>query len=258
MVAPLQRQIISCLLWHCEREEHVVWCKLEDLNCKPVRETEHVKISSKVKSRNERISYLEFKSISMDDNGQYRCQFPPFTFGHFIWVNVSERYANISHANNITRAIMPISGPGWMPYVYISGGIVPLVAILIIISFLSAYGCEGLRWPVRKRNQEQEMSTLTLPAVPKGSLSPSAPHHSLPDNFYDNSFRGVHGLGTSANVQVTYSPAPPSKPAAVGQWPDCLVYAALDHLPTGMSPRPPPRSMPPQGEPTEYAAVRFY
>uniref|UniRef100_A0A4W5RBQ6 Ig-like domain-containing protein n=1 Tax=Hucho hucho TaxID=62062 RepID=A0A4W5RBQ6_9TELE len=251
-----KRLTINCPVRHCGETLRVTWCKFEDANCKQINETEQVKMGWKpfdIRSEN-RIAFLDFKKISMNDDGSYRCGMAgnkSSIVSHAINVSVSDDSQNAKHDEKYLS---------WLPYVYICVGIVLLVVVVTAISFLCLYGCKGPTRSTNKGIKEQAAPCPDLSSCSKGtfSSSPFTPNPAHSDNLYNNGPYGKCINRASAHsLLVTNGTLPSSDITAGGQGSNHLVYATLNHQTPRGSPKP-PHIPTPQDECSEYAAIRVY
>lgn len=86
---PQKALTINCPVRHCGEKLHATWCKFVDLlNCEQIHETEQVTFGWRQKD----ILILDFKKISINDDGLYRCgvaENGSTTVSHAIKVSVS-------------------------------------------------------------------------------------------------------------------------------------------------------------------------
>uniref|UniRef100_A0A8C7FLZ2 B- and T-lymphocyte attenuator n=1 Tax=Oncorhynchus kisutch TaxID=8019 RepID=A0A8C7FLZ2_ONCKI len=253
---PQKRLTINCPVKHCGETLRVTWCKFEDANCKQINETEKVKIGWKPFDRGSenRIAFLDFKKISMNDDGSYRCGMAgnkSSIVSHAINVSVSDNSPNAKHDEKYLS---------WLPYAYICVGIVLLVVVVTAISFLYLYGCKG---PTRSTNngiKEQAAPCPDLSSCSKGTFasSPFTPNPAHSDNLYNNGPYAKHINRASAhNLLMTNGTLPSSDITAGGQGSNHLVYASLNHQTPRGSPKP-PHIPTPHDECSEYAAIRVH
>nr|XP_046193980.1 B- and T-lymphocyte attenuator-like isoform X3 [Oncorhynchus gorbuscha] len=253
---PQKRLTINCPVKHCGETLRVTWCKFEDANCKQINETEQVKIGWKPfdSGSENRIAFLDFKKISMNDDGSYRCGMAgnkSSIVSHAINVSVSDNSPNAKHDEKYLS---------WLPYAYICVGIVLLVVVVTAISFLYLYGCKG---PTRSSNngiKEQAAPCPDLSSCSKGTFasSPFTPNPAHSDNLYNNGPYAKHINRASAHsLLMTNGTLPSSDITAGGQGSNHLVYASLNHQTPRGSPKP-PHIPTPHDECSEYAAIRVH
>ncbi|KAL0963413.1 hypothetical protein UPYG_G00306110 [Umbra pygmaea] len=258
---PLKQLTITCTCVFCQDVPRVTWCKmLENVKCKQVNETEDIKIRQKLFQKH-LILFLDFKNISLDDQGQYRCTLAgsyASDISHAITVNVSEsnrglnNYSNTGDSTNQGRSRL-----SWLPYVCICCGILLVVITVTAISIYFLNGCKGQIISTNNKKKELAVSALPGPDLtsnPKGTLpsSPSNPNPNKLNNIYDH-------CGNDSSLQhshqLTNGGHPSSWITAGGQESNQLVYAALNHHSPRGSPRSPHAPTPHDGC-TEYAAIR--
>ncbi|XP_070978865.1 B- and T-lymphocyte attenuator-like [Oncorhynchus clarkii lewisi] len=267
---PQKRLTINCPVKHCGETLRVTWCKFEDANCKQINETEQVKIGWKPFDRGSinRIAFLDFKKISRNDDGSYRCGMAgnkSSIVSHAINVSVSDINLTMTstadhNTNNSPNAKHDEKYLSWLPYAYICVGIVLLVVVVTAISFFYLYGCKG---PTRSTNngiKEQAAPCPDLSSSSKGTfaLSPFTPNPAHSDNLYNNGPYAKHINRASAHsLLMTNGALPSSDITAEGQGSNHLVYASLNHQTPRGSPKP-PHIPTPHDECSEYAAIRVH
>ena len=91
-VAPRENLKVSCPVKHCGESLDVTWCKVVHINyCERIHKTENVEIRQNY-GKDNLISYLSFKKVSVNDDGLYRCEVigrTPELFSHAINISVS-------------------------------------------------------------------------------------------------------------------------------------------------------------------------
>uniref|UniRef100_A0AAX7UYK3 Ig-like domain-containing protein n=1 Tax=Astatotilapia calliptera TaxID=8154 RepID=A0AAX7UYK3_ASTCA len=145
---PRQSLTVSCPVIHCGETLEVTWCKLFDsVNCERIHETKNVKITQNP-DKDKLISYLNFKEISIHDDGMYRCGLLGYNgsvISHSIIISVSDMYQGIETPDNNDKNAGTTPSPdhnedkNWRPYFYIYFGIVLLILILTALIFQSFY-----------------------------------------------------------------------------------------------------------------------
>lgn len=92
VTAPQQFLRVECPVKHCGESLKVTWCKIGDIfntgQCDWINKTDNVEITQNY-SKNELISYLTFKRISIYDDGLYRCNYKNNVISHTINISVS-------------------------------------------------------------------------------------------------------------------------------------------------------------------------
>ncbi|XP_043088662.1 uncharacterized protein LOC122334823 isoform X2 [Puntigrus tetrazona] len=148
-LAPVTSELkINCsiTLHGCHRNPRVSWCKIYGHNCNPLNYSDNIRTEWKNLTEHEGMAFLVFSDISMEDTGLYRCK---------------EGDMSISHAMNVTVTLADLNTQlnNWY-FLYISSGILGLVFIVIIVSFLYAIRHQG-RKSTRKHmaNKNQCMET---------------------------------------------------------------------------------------------------
>ncbi|XP_039861686.1 B- and T-lymphocyte attenuator isoform X2 [Simochromis diagramma] len=143
---PRRSLTVSCPVIHCGETLEVTWCKLFDSNnCERIHETKNVKITQDP-DKDKLISYLNFKEISIHDDGMYRCGLLGYNvsaISHSISISVSDMYQGIETPDNNDKNAGTTPSPdhneNWRPYFYIYFGIVLLILILTTLIFRSSY-----------------------------------------------------------------------------------------------------------------------
>lgn len=90
-VVPGQNVNVSCPGKHCGKSLNVTWCKVSNTSCEQILQTENIKINQSYE-KDELISFLSFKHISIIDDGFYRCKIMGNihnVFSHSINISVS-------------------------------------------------------------------------------------------------------------------------------------------------------------------------
>nr|XP_020465076.1 B- and T-lymphocyte attenuator isoform X2 [Monopterus albus] len=236
--APNQSLTLKCPVRHCGESLDVTWCKLLAPNhCDRIKETENIEITQDNNTeyrKDQLISYLTFKQISVYDDGLYRCELTGShhrydQISHTINISVSDNSKGVEDLDSTSAEFLrPADDEAvtWRPYLFICAGIALLVATLTAVAYLRFYNCKGI-W-INK--PAKEMSTHMIPDLPKSP--PSTPvlqaHFSILNDLYSPS-----SVGTQ--------PAPPclitngNQPLAnsTSQGSDSVVYTALNHKQSG-------------------------
>lgn len=225
-------------------------------------------------------SLLEFKDLTTNDTGQYRCKYKTAT-SHTITVTVSERAENSTdvYKKNIMTTSAP--GPNYNPfdgyllYIYLAVGVSLTVVVVITISILVIQGRTKKAAQTDTRYMDIPMSQQALPHPnitpqphpnPRESPRSHQPQLTLnPECIYDNaparrptrSHRAptpaAASQGTAAEDGEGYYSN--RKAGKREEEEGGLLYAALNQqLLSGASARPPR----PQVECSEYAAIRLH
>lgn len=103
---PRQSLTVSCPVIHCGETLEVTWCKLFDsVNCERIHETKNVKITQNP-DKDKLISYLNFKEISIHDDGMYRCGLLGYNgsvISHSIIISVSGMLSDIFYSSSALK-----------------------------------------------------------------------------------------------------------------------------------------------------------
>ncbi|XP_041938766.1 B- and T-lymphocyte attenuator isoform X1 [Alosa sapidissima] len=294
-VVEMSTLIMNCPMKYCEPPPTVTWCRLDaDNTCTPLPENPNVEIWQESVSNEDNliISYMEIKKTTKDYSGLYRCGVDATTTGHSISVTVTgvDQLENTTHNYN-TISLPGTNGPAleWLPYVFICGGIVTVVMVVMLISFLSLHGCKRSSrshsidptGPSHKTEQIAEAQCPTRRSSARVTPSPSVPRRDRSlrchptqspalskatayDHHHLNETQSLHGLLTLPRAPPTQSSPSNHRSALLTQSqgsprdrrPSQVLYAALDHL----APRDAPRTVPkfqPEEEFSEYASIRL-
>ncbi|XP_065328133.1 uncharacterized protein si:ch211-214p13.8 [Pelmatolapia mariae] len=225
---------VSCPVKHCGETLEVTWCKLFDSNiCERIHEAKNVKITQNP-DKDKLMSYLNFKEISIHDDGLYRCGLLGHNgsvISHTINISVSDMYEGIENPDNNDKNAGTTPSPdhnedkNWMPYFYICFSIVLLILILTALIFLSS--CDWKRVLSLNYVKGEEMPTLMIPDLPKWS-PPSTPvpltNLSVLNDIYSSYTpeRSVSPAAQPCSNQISAS-----NPALKYQ--DCEVYGIINH-----------------------------
>ncbi|KAI7808403.1 uncharacterized protein si:ch211-214p13.8 [Triplophysa rosa] len=189
---------ISCSLKYCDDQpiNIILWTKSDYLGkWIPVNTRHHISSSQKHFDLLNLTSYLTFTNISKHHEGSYRCEFnlPHIsTVSHQINVFVTDN----STGTEISCTESSDSGPWWLPYLSICMGVVMLIFLTTVITFLSASGFKCSRKKVNQRAQNSEETLqhnhelLTLPCEQSTVYESDAVCDSL-SNTKDNQPRQV-------------------------------------------------------------------
>ncbi|XP_056246232.1 B- and T-lymphocyte attenuator [Seriola aureovittata] len=246
--APQQSATVSCPVKHCGKSLNITWCKLLDSNsCERINKTENVEIRQDDDHvKNELISYLTFKWITVYDDGLYRCEFRGkyHEISHIINISVSDMHQGdetTDDTDNIAvRSLSAADGEAvtWLPYFYICVGIVLLVFTMTALTLLSFHGwktffTETLTF---KPTKGQEMSSHMIPDLPKGN-TPSTPV--LQDHSVLNAIYSPNTAGTppSPPSLTTNRNQPLANTGDKSHASDYAVYAVINHAQPGIPAR---------------------
>ncbi|XP_062389468.1 B- and T-lymphocyte attenuator-like [Sardina pilchardus] len=294
-VAEMSTLKIICPVKYCEPPPTVTWCRLVDnTTCTPLPENRYVRIWQELVSNEDNLikSYMEIKEATKAYSGLYKCAVSATSVGHSISVTVTgaDQLENTTHTDNTNSPSPGTDGadPDWLPYVYICGGILTIVMLVMLISFLSLHGCKRSSrshltdptGPSQKTEQIAEAQCPTRRSSARVSPSPSVPKRDRSlrchptqspalskaatyDQHRLNETPSLHGLLTLPRAPPSQSSPSNQRSALLAQHqgsprdrrPSQVLYAALDHL----APRDAPRTVPkfqPEEEFSEYASIR--
>ncbi|XP_059417307.1 uncharacterized protein LOC132152571 [Carassius carassius] len=284
---------ISCNLMHCDEQTfNMTWTKEELKEWIPVSEADQMSISQYYSSSDPKMlsSYLTFTNISKHHGGLYRCELKSSNFStvsHYINVSVSGNYClSTFYVNHICyvrwKPLEPSvmicwkmkcltlkvraaereisdsrdSGLWWLPYLFISLGIVILVVMVTLISILFINGFKSSRRKNLQRSQVQYTATSVLPSSPSRSVlkrdelvcvqySEESQQHSRDSNTC--SLTLPPGRSALCVSDCSDDPLSNRRESRSSQ----VVYASLHHLaPSSATPRQT------QEEFSEYASIR--
>ncbi|XP_026074815.1 uncharacterized protein LOC113053758 isoform X2 [Carassius auratus] len=249
---------ISCNLLYCEEQILIVTWTKEDLKeWIPVSEADQMSTSQNYSSSDPKMlsSYLTFTNMSKHHDGLYRCELKSSNFSivsHYINVSVSDDMLEDEMPSEKSETTDSISDSGlwWLPYLFISLGIVILVAMITLISILFINGFKSSRRKKAHRPQVQYTATSFLPSSPsrtflKREFSEESQQHSRDSNTCSLTLPpGRSALRVSDCSDDPFSNRRESRSSQV-------VYASLHHLaPSSSTPRQT------REEFSEYASIR--
>ncbi|XP_036964549.1 uncharacterized protein si:ch211-214p13.8 isoform X3 [Acanthopagrus latus] len=121
--APRQRVTVKCPVKDCGESLNVTWCKLSDADrCERINQTENVQqIDKRVKD--ELVSFLTFKRISIHDAGLYGCSLKGYKYeviSHAINISVSDSYHGVKKSVDTTDGTLSVAGDedlSWPAYI---------------------------------------------------------------------------------------------------------------------------------------------
>uniref|UniRef100_A0A667X457 Ig-like domain-containing protein n=1 Tax=Myripristis murdjan TaxID=586833 RepID=A0A667X457_9TELE len=126
---------INCTMKYCREPPHVIWCKLQDTDtCAPVNDTGNIGTrQTDFYDKNKLISFLNFKPVSIHDEGLYRCETKGsvYLLSHTINVTFSDVSPDSPNVSDDEVSSLP-----WLPYIIISISVVLLVFIVIVATLL--------------------------------------------------------------------------------------------------------------------------
>ncbi|XP_042572420.1 uncharacterized protein LOC109105031 isoform X2 [Cyprinus carpio] len=158
----------------CHRNPRVSWCKRYGDDCKSLNYSNHITTEWKNITEHQGMAFLVFLNISMEDAGFYRCKESDMSIGHVINVTVTADNKNEEFSPTPNNTIHDLNTPPndglqrlWYS-VYICSGIVGLVFIVMIVSFLYIFrrqGRKSTRKDMANKNQfmETQKNDLLLP-----------------------------------------------------------------------------------------------
>ncbi|XP_036964546.1 B- and T-lymphocyte attenuator isoform X1 [Acanthopagrus latus] len=259
--APRQRVTVKCPVKDCGEPLSVTWCKLSDTDrCERIHQTENVQQNDK-RVKDELVSFLTFKRISIHNDGLYGCSLKGYKFemiSHTINISVSDSYHGVKQSVDTTDESPSVAGdedPSWLPYFYICAGIALLVTTLIVFTLLSFHGRKRVQ--TFNHNKGQEMSNHTIPNLPKDS-SPSSlflqTHFPFRNDFHPPS--PAERPPSQLPMMTGGNQQPAAGNTADGsQASDRAVYAAINHPQSGVAARE-QHTATEQNKKAEYAVVK--
>ncbi|XP_056329556.1 B- and T-lymphocyte attenuator-like isoform X2 [Danio aesculapii] len=249
---------INCSVTHlgCQRNLKISWCKIYGDDCKALNHSDDIKYELKNTAEHERMAFLIFQNISIEDIGSYRCKEGDMSVSHTINVTVTKDNGEDEVINNPSNKI-PEDGLQWLwPYVYICSGIAALVIIIITIT-LFVFGYQDTKSKTEEmtnKNQymETQSSDLLPPPLPHPRHDTRSPSHQRGcASDRGSEIPAVRGTSSAGKVKER---SHHTVSAERGEDDNALVYASLNHQAVSKVPRKTARQEP---EPSEYAAIRF-
>ncbi|KAL7845607.1 hypothetical protein AOLI_G00237990 [Acnodon oligacanthus] len=236
---------------HCWKNLSASWCKIEDTDhCRPLSYSNHSGTGWRNITENERMFFLIFWNLSLQDAGLYRCKSdgPVFTASHTINVTVTASDTHIEVVSNENRTTnSSVSVPSdlqWLwPYVYICSGIVGLVLIVLVVALL-VIRCQGPKQSKKEKIADLQLNTSQMPPCtpPVHGNVTRGNTHSLPTQLnppspciYDNapirvsSQRDGPSRRHPANHTAKPGPSHDRFNMKVEEEENPLVYASLNH-----------------------------
>ncbi|XP_037831848.1 B- and T-lymphocyte attenuator isoform X2 [Kryptolebias marmoratus] len=207
-VVPGQSLTVSCPLKHCGQPLNVTWCKIfNTTSCEQVLKLENVEIRQNYE-KDELISFLSFKQVSMDNDGLYRCELmgnEPSVVGHSINISVSDLNHGADNADNKAAVVTAVSQGG-------------------VDDIDGTWTCSYAR--------QEKISTQAIPNTPKTSArtSPALQTHLsvLNDIYCSNSAETTTTTSSVPSLPADNQP-PVATTAAEGQAANSSVYAVINH-----------------------------
>ncbi|XP_065151959.1 B- and T-lymphocyte attenuator-like isoform X2 [Paramisgurnus dabryanus] len=249
----------------CQGIPKMSWCKLYGEDCKALNQSNYTE-TVEWKNITYGIAFLTFLNISMEDAGLYRCK-NQNSVSHSINVTVSDRVDSDScNESNTILGNTNVESLQWLlPYLYICGGVMGLVVIVIAVS-LFIIRCKGkgsTRNVMTVKNQciETQRRDLTTTSHPHHNTPPpsaqlttavSCANDTLPVRAGSHRDRTSAGR-VSANTIVSKG-CRNNVRTQEEEEDNPLVYASLNHQAMSRGPKP---TVQQETEPSEYAAIRF-
>ncbi|KAJ8362562.1 hypothetical protein AAFF_G00368100 [Aldrovandia affinis] len=162
---------INCTIIDCGTETELSWCKLDNITgCQTITETELIQMELRRKDTNQGLYFLHFTNVSVNDTGSYRCR----TTGNVSLVSQS---IEVFIKDGPEQESIP---PEWLPYIYISLGILVLIVTVIVTFCLlrskgSKRSTEAKRLQTQVRMYPQSSVPLNKDEVPQISPCPKLP-----------------------------------------------------------------------------------
>ncbi|XP_026231580.1 B- and T-lymphocyte attenuator isoform X2 [Anabas testudineus] len=163
---PPQRSVtVGCPVKHCGESVTVTWCKVLKMHhCEWINGSENVEIIQNY-SKNELISYLTFKRISINDDGLYRCGLKEYKnniISHTINISVSDLNKEVERTDrqqSDNTAAESQTSPAhlessWLPYLYICFSIAFVIAALTVLTHLCFHGQKRMTYYKTTNGQE--------------------------------------------------------------------------------------------------------
>ncbi|KAK3542858.1 hypothetical protein QTP70_006126 [Hemibagrus guttatus] len=240
---------ISCPVTYCNEIPVVQWIKIDDRNnFIHINETNQVTITEEQTGLKEKISYLSFKNILPDYNGIYRCKVftPGFSSeSHSINLTVSDpsNNTNVNNINGLTKERE--TDVRQLLYVFICLGILGLVMIVMLISFL----CIN-RYSRKTHRNKSCLKPVTTTTPGKSQEIPEEQ-----SNIYDATENDLHLEPDSLYTGNNQKCAPDMRNGnRDSDRSEQIVYATLQH-PTSRG--PPAVRHQARDQQSEYASIRI-
>ncbi|XP_026866242.2 uncharacterized protein LOC113577655 [Electrophorus electricus] len=281
--APMNTLKINCnvsIPSHCWENLALSWCKVDDGNdCKPLNHSSHITTEWRKITGEYKTSFLVFRNLSTADSGLYRCKVDGrvSTISHNINVTVtdwvtptgnmdSDVQRNQSTANGSIRDSVDWSLL-W-PYGYICGGILLVVATLMLGSVL-IIRCQRPKKSKKERIAENQSTATQASYIPQPiNDTISYRHdntHSLPPQLSPSCIYDIPRARASSHRDRPSAGRRPANQVAPGQMHDQnnvnaeeedspLIYASLNHKTLLHGPIKVSHS---EMENSEYAAIKI-
>ncbi|XP_037542108.1 B- and T-lymphocyte attenuator [Nematolebias whitei] len=266
-VVPGQHVTVSCPGKHCGKSLNVTWCKVSNTICERIRQTENIEISQNY-GKDELISFLSFKHISIIDDGLYKCKIlgnKDKVVGHSINISVSDRNQGAKNDDNVAAASRSSGDDddgddekpdSWLPYFYICSIILLLVATVTVLTLLHFFGWKRTWTP--NYPEHEKSSTHMIPNIPQTS-TPTSPvlqtHLSVLKEIYGSSL--AETTTSSLSSPPTENQPPIANTTAKGQASNSPVYAVINHQQRGTSSARKQPAMDKKEDDLKYAVVNL-
>ncbi|XP_075896200.1 CD226 antigen-like isoform X2 [Nelusetta ayraudi] len=161
--APGQRLTLECPVEHCGDPVKVLWCKEHD-KCVDIFPMDNMEIIQASSSDRRLTALLNFKRVSPEDAGLYRCYIDEGQsegVSHAIKVVVSGESPDPSTDDDVS----------WLPFFFIGLGIAALVGIVIVSPVIKGR-CQKRTMTFNPAHR-QDMSINTIPDLPPRGPAPT-------------------------------------------------------------------------------------
>ncbi|XP_036426714.1 B- and T-lymphocyte attenuator [Colossoma macropomum] len=247
---------VPCPVTYCEEIPTVRWFRIKDTDKSiPVSETDQVTVTQEWSTADEKeiISYLSFKSLSVQDDGIYRCAAAgsnSTSESHSINVSVSDTILDTVNGTSPTPAPQNevVRVTGWMPYIIICSGILGLVTVVMLITFLSLHGGICSRKAKKQRTQVPPSPNISKYNGHLHSQEKPEQRKKVFDTSKETLEPDMPSLHPAMDQKSTLSRS------SGEQGPQQIIYATLEHL----TPRETSIiSLPSREQLSEYASIRI-
>ncbi|XP_076839204.1 B- and T-lymphocyte attenuator [Brachyhypopomus gauderio] len=256
--APMQLLKINCTVTtdpHCWKNTSVSWCKVDNGNdCKLLNHSSHTITEWRNITGDKRISFLIFRNLSASHSGIYRCKVDAYvsTVSHNINVTVTDSVTTKDNMDTkVERNLTKPNGSesdnvNWsflLPYVYICGGILLVVATVMLGSLL-IIKCQRPKTSRKERTAENQYTATQVAYIPnpinnaishQQGNTHSLPAHLSPSSMYDipptraSSHRDRPSAGSRLANQVAPGRRREQDDVKEEEEDSPLVYASLNH-----------------------------
>ncbi|KAL6484375.1 hypothetical protein MHYP_G00064200 [Metynnis hypsauchen] len=245
---------VPCPVKYCEQIPTVRWFRISDTNkAIPVSETDQVTVTQDRSTADEKeiISYLRFKSLSDQDDGIYRCEAAgskSTSPSHNINVSVSDNLDTVNGTSPTPSPKSLVNWFTWMPYIIICSGILGLVTVVLLISFLSLHGSICSRKAKKQTTQVPPSPNISKYTGHIHSQEKPEQRKKVFDTSKETLKPDMPSMHPVMDQKSTLSRS------SGQQGPQQIVYATLEHL----TPRETSIiSMPSREQLSEYASIRI-